>query len=356
MAYTDIDKSDDYFQTVLYTGDDANNRQISVNFSPDLTWIKVRNESYGHMWFDRIRGIAFTFSSQTTNASTDRTGIGWTNSGCTTDSFTVDRGSNESLNETGRPFVAWNWLGGGTGVSNTDGTISSTVSASTTSGFSIVSYTGNGSSSATVGHGLGTTPSMIICKSRSNGTNWAVYHKSLAANNGMALNSTLASDTVATFSDGLLGTSPTSSTFGFIAGSGGLPSINTNAYTYIAYCFADVKGFSKAFSYTGNGSADGVFTYCGFKPAFLLVKSTGADNWCMLDNKRDTFNVMDKRLFPNLSNAESTGVPAVVDFVSNGFKLRTSDSSFNLNGQSFIGIAFAENPFVTSTSIPTTAR
>jgi hypothetical protein len=227
--------------------------------------------------------------------------------------------------------------------------ITSTVSANTTSGFSIVSYTGNATAGATIGHSLGTTPSMIIAKRRSGIEDWAVYHKSMGASKYINLNTTTAEQSSTSRWNG---TEPTP----FVFSVNTHESVNASGDTYIAYCFADVKGFSKAFSYTGNGSADGVFTYCGFKPAFLLVKSTGTDNWCMLDNKRDTFNVMDKRLFPNLSNAESTGVPTVVDFVSNGFKLRTSDSSFNLNGQSFIYMALAENPFVTSTSIPTTAR
>jgi hypothetical protein len=274
------------------------------------------------------------------------------------DGFTLANVSGGFVNNSGTTYVAWNWLANGAGVSNTAGDITSTVSASTTSGFSIVSYTGSGIDSDTVGHGLGSAPKMIILKRRDALDNWYVMHTSLSTNNSLNLDTTNAQRSTSILTYGVLSTSPTSSTFSFVAGGGAVPTgnVNNSGSTYIAYCFADVKGFSKAFSYTGNGSADGVFTYCGFKPAFLLVKSTGADNWCMLDNKRDTFNVMDKRLFPNLSNAESTGVPAVVDFVSNGFKLRTSDSSFNLNGQSFIGIAFAENPFVTSTSIPTTAR
>jgi hypothetical protein len=221
---------------------------------------------------------------------------------------------------------------------------------------SIVSYTGNGTDNdtATIGHGLGVAPNFIITKCRSEAGGWISSSTSLGWNNVVSLNTTDASS-AGTQAFGVTGVTPSSITFTVSANSGGNHT-NINNATYIAYCFAEKKGFSKAFSYTGNGSADGVFTYCGFKPAFLLVKSTGADNWCMLDNKRDTFNVMDKRLFPNLSNAESTGVPTVVDFVSNGFKLRTSDSSFNLNGQSFIGFAIAEHPFVTSTSVPTTAR
>jgi hypothetical protein len=269
------------------------------------------------------------------------------------DGFTITgAGGYWNVNTNAENYVGWLWKANGAGVSNTAGDITSTVSANTTSGFSIVSYTGNATLGATIGHGLGVAPKMVIVKNRSIVEDWFVIHTSAAATAGsyLKLNKTeaVASGNAIVFNN----TNPTSIVFTV----GNVNGTNGSGNNMIAYCFAEKKGFSKAFSYTGNGSADGVFTYCGFKPAFLLVKSTGADNWCMLDNKRDTFNVMDKRLFPHLSNAESTGVPTVVDFVSNGFKLRTSDSSFNLNGQSFIGFAIAEHPFTTSTSIPTTAR
>ena len=352
MAYTNIDLPTDYFNTVLYTGDDANNRQISVNFSPDLTWIKVRNESYGHMWFDRIRGIAFTLSSQTTGASTDRTGIGWTNSGCTTNSFTVDRGTNESLNETGRPFVAWNWLGGGTGVSNTAGTITSTVSANTTSGFSVVSWTGNGSSGATVGHGLGVAPKMTIIKQRNSSNGWNVW--AFANNAGDPdsfgeLNSTAAwyQDQGA---DAPYTTQPTSSLLTLTA----YGQVNGNTNTYIAYCFAEVKGFSKFGSYTGNGNADGTFVYTGFKPAFVMTKRTdGADWWGMWDSKRLGYNGSNYFLRANTTDVEAN---KELDILSNGFKIRTIDGGINASGGTYIYMAFAENPFVSSKGIPTTAR
>jgi hypothetical protein len=227
--------------------------------------------------------------------------------------------------------------------------ITSTVSANTTSGFSIVSYTGN-ATGCYHWTWFGVAPKMVILKNRSIVEDW-FFHNSICYYWKLFKIKRHRSSSITGNAIVFNNTNPTSIVFtvGNVNGT-------NSGIQYIAYCFAEKKGFSKAFSYTGNGSADGVFTYCGFKPAFLLVKSTGADNWCMLDNKRDTFNVMDKRLFPHLSNAESTGVPTVVDFVSNGFKLRTSDSSFNLNGQSFIGFAIAEHPFVTSTSIPTTAR
>jgi hypothetical protein len=346
MAYTDIDKPSDYFNTVLYTGTGSTQSITGVGFQPDLVWIKRRSAIEFHVWNDAVRGVPKNIYSNSTNAEDS----GSLMSAIISDGFTVQ--TDGSVNGSGSTYVAWNWLANGAGVSNTAGDITSTVSANTTSGFSIVSYTGNATLGATIGHGLGVAPKMVILKNRSIVEDWFVIHTSASATAGsyLKLNKTeaVASGNAIVFNN----TNPTSIVFTV----GNVNGTNGSGNNMIAYCFAEKKGFSKAFSYTGNGSADGVFTYCGFKPAFLLVKSTGADNWCMLDNKRDTFNVMDKRLFPHLSNAESTGVPTVVDFVSNGFKLRTSDSSFNLNGQSFIGFAIAEHPFVTSTSIPTTAR
>jgi hypothetical protein len=346
MAYTPIDKSNDYFNTVLWTGTGSAMSITGVGFQPDWVWYKGRSFAYNHGLFDVVRGTSNFLQSNSTDAEQVTSGV----TAFDSDGFSL--GSDAGGVGSGVTFVGWNWKANGAGVSNTAGSITSTVSANTTSGFSIVSYTGTGAN-ATVGHGLGVAPKMVIFKNRDDGTQeWDTYHIGLTdATYFIQLNSSNAQSNT----NGTLrfnSTAPSSTLFSV----GTSTTTNASGEDIIAYCFAEKKGFSKAFSYTGNGSADGVFTYCGFKPAFLLVKSTGADNWCMLDNKRDTFNVMDKRLFPNLSNAESTGVPTVVDFVSNGFKLRTSDSSFNLNGQSFIGFAIAEHPFVTSTSVPTTAR
>ena len=350
MAYTTINKSGDYFNTKLYTGDDTNNREISLGLTPDLTWIKARNVAYGHILFDRIRGLGFSLNSNNTNADRNvGSEFGWSNSGCTTDSFTVDRGSNESLNESGRPMVAWNWKANGTGSANTDGSISSTVSASTTSGFSIVTYDGTGSAGATVGHGLGVAPSMILAKKMDGAaSNWAVYHKSLGATKYLILNSTTASVTSNTRWNNV---EPTSSVF--TVGSSG--DVNNNGETVVAYCFAEKKGFSKFGSYTGNGSTDGTFIYTGFKPAFVIFKKTSATaNWSVRDNKRDSFNAGDTNLFANLSDAESSSND--VDFLSNGIKLRNAGNNWNSSGATYIYMCFAESPLVGTNNIPTTAR
>jgi len=350
-----INKPDEYFETKLYTGDDTNNREISLGLTPDLTWIKARNVAYGHILFDRIRGLGFSLNSNNTNADRNvGSEFGWSNSGCTTDSFTVDRGSNESLNESGRPMVAWNWKANGTGSANTDGSISSTVSASTTSGFSIVTYDGTGSAGATVGHGLGVAPSMILAKKMDGAaSNWAVYHKSLGATKYLILNSTTASVTSNTRWNNV---EPTSSVF--TVGSSG--DVNNNGETVVAYCFAEKKGYSKFGSYTGNGSTDGPFIYTGFKPAWVMCKVTSAtDSWVVYDNKRDTFNVTEQILRPNTSGAEGTESGAKMDLLSNGFKLRGSGGGLgqtNSSGASYIYMAFAENPLVGTNNIPATAR
>ena len=356
MAYTDIDKPSDYFETKLYTGNDANNREISLGLTPDLTWIKARNVAYGHSLFDRIRGLGFSLNSNGTNADRNvGSEFSWSNSGCTTDSFTVDRGSNESLNESGRPMVAWNWKAGGTASSNTDGSITSSVSANTTAGFSIVSYTGNNTDGATVGHGLGVIPSMVITKSRSTAslTGWMTKHKDLTSNYNLILNGTDSAWNPS--SNGWVGDLNSSTTFSLENGSTNGNNANQNTITYIAYCFAEKKGYSKFGSYTGNGNADGTFIYLGFKPAMILLKADAAgENWRIFDNKRSTFNPNSISLQPNSSNAEASNTD--IDFCSNGIKLRTTSGEINPSGTLFIYMAFAENPFVSSTGVPATAR
>jgi hypothetical protein len=302
------------------------------------------------MWFDRIRGIAFTFSSQTTGASTDRTGIGWTNSGCTTNSFTVDRGTNGNSNANGNSHASWSWRGSdSSAVSNTEGSITSTVSANTTSGFSIVSWTGTGAN-ATVGHGLGVAPKMIIIKDRSNTRNWQVYHAGYGNTGSGQLNLTNAFSADGMFQN----TTPTSSVFSV----GTSVNVNASGANIIAYCFADVKGYSKFGSYTGNGNNDGTFVYTGFKPAFVLSKCSSAagEDWNLNDNKRPGFNVIQNALLANSTSAEVTASYQALDFTSNGFKWRGSNDRVNGSGKTYIYMAIAENPFVTSTSIPTTAR
>jgi hypothetical protein len=272
-------------------------------------------------------------------------------SGVSLGSDSSSYGTNQALNDSSQTatYVGWGWKANGSGSSNTDGDITSTVSASTTSGFSIVSYTGTGSN-ATVGHGLGVAPQMIIVKNRDGGTdNWGVYHKELGANNWLKLNTT---DATATDTVIWNNTAPTSSVFSVGTSVG----TNESGENFIAYCFAEKKGFSKFGSYTGNGSTNGTFVYTGFKPAFVIYKksSASATDWIMVDNKRNTFNVLNKELYSNESASE--GTVDLLDFTSNGFKCRRTHTSQNESGQTYIYMAFAENPFVTSTSIPCTAR
>lgn len=345
MAYTTINKPSLYFNTVTYSGNGTNPTSItSVGFKPDWLWIKCRSNIVSNLLFDAVRGVSKRLISNSSAAETTETQIAsFDTNGWTMDADTANNGS-------GRTYVAWNWLASNTsGSSNTSGTISSTVSANTTAGFSIVTYTGNGTSGATVGHGLGVAPSMIIIKSRSNGgAQWAVYHQSLGNTKALQLDATNAAGTSAAYWNN---TSPTSTVFSL--GNGTDPNQNTG--TYVAYCFTAIKGFSAFGSYTGNGSTDGPFVYTGFKPAFFIVKcSNNTFNWVVEDNKRNTFNVVDKYLLPNTSDAE--GTLTLVDFLSNGIKIRTTDNSHNGSGDTYIYMAFAENPFVSSTLVPTTAR
>jgi len=345
MAYTDIDKSDDYFNTVLYTGNGTADRTVTgVGFQPQLLWIKERSNVSTHSLTDIVRGASKRLQSSGTDAEFD-TGTDNVRS-FDSDGFTLGTGG--QVNENTQTYVSWNWLANGVGVSNTDGTATSTVSASTTSGFSIVSYTGTGAT-ATVGHGID-TPKMIIIKNRDDGTgHWRVYHASIGATKAADLDNTGAFATrSSTFND----TAPTSSVFSIGSDS----RANGSGNSMIAYCFAEKKGFSKAFSYTGNGSADGSFCYLGFKPAFVLLKANDLAGWEIADNKRTSSggNVIDKELKPNDSGAETTN--NYIDFLSNGFKIRNAFGNWNGSGVTYIGIAFAENPLVSSAGVPCTAR
>jgi hypothetical protein len=342
MAYTDIDKSDEYFNTVLYTGTGATLSITGVGFQPDWVWIKNRPDVRDHQIYDSVRGVTKVIGSDRTSAEAT-VANGLTAFG--SDGFTL--GSDANVNDSGDSHVSWNWLAGGTGVSNTQGSIASTVSANTTSGFSIVSYTGNATAGATVGHGLGVAPDVVICKQTGGANDWMSYHSVLGNTKSMRLNATDAVQTATTYWND---TSPTSIVFSL-----GSDTKGNASSTMIAYCFAEKKGFSKFGSYTGNGSTDGTFVYTGFKPAFVMAKRTDSTSgWGMYDNKREPFNVMDVRLLANTSGADDTSSDNNLDFLSNGFKWRTA-SGWNASA-SYIYMVFAENPFVTSTSVPTTAR
>jgi len=345
MPYTTINKPSLYFNTVTYTGTGTTNNVTGVGFKPDFTWVKDRSNARDHQLVNAVVGYPNgTLISNTTDA--EYTAFPRVDSS-NADGFTVSTPT--QVNGSGETYVAWNWLANNTsGSSNTAGTITSTVAANTTAGFSIVKYTGAGGAS-TVGHGLGVAPKVVIIKSRSNATNWILGHNSLGWNKYMTLNSDIAVETNNYFND----TAPTSSVFSIFNST----NVNGSGYTYIAYCFSEIKGYSKFGSYTGNGSTDGPFIYTGFKPAFVLLKSSSTvENWHIFDDVRNTFNPADKDLRPNTSGAETTSSLSNIDFLSNGFKLRNSDADYNGSGTTYIYMAFAENPFVSSTFIPTTAR
>jgi hypothetical protein len=351
MAYTTINDPTDYFNTKLYTGNGTDNHAITgVNFQPDFIWIKPRNEARGHHLQDIIRGVNGALI--TNEASAEYTGLTNVIKSFDSDGFTL--GTSNDVNKSANTHVSWNWLASNTTASNTQGDITSTVSANTTSGFSIVSYTGTGSN-ATVGHGLGVAPKMIIVKNRSVSGNWRVYHNSIGATKYLNLNTTASE---ATNSAQWNNTEPTSNVFSVGASS----ATNGSGNSMITYCFAEKKGFSKFGSYQGNSSTDGTFVYLGFKPAFVIIKNASdGNNWVLLDNKRNTFNVQNTALAPNTSGADDTNTSNYgTDFLSNGMKMRTSGSytsnSNNATGDTYIYMAFAESPFTTSTGVPTTAR
>jgi len=343
MAYSVIKKPSDYFNTKLYTGNSSSTHAVTgVGFQPDLSWFKNRTGAGSHYLFDAIRGVTKSISSDTTSAEATQSYL----SSFDTDGFTLGSASN---NVNGAyNYASWNWLANGTGVANTDGDIASTVSANTTSGFSIVSYTGTGAN-ATVGHGLGAVPKVIITKSRSNSSyNWTSYFASLGNTGRIRLNLT---DAATTGQTNWNSTTPTSSVFSL----GTNLDVNGSGENIIAYCFAEKQGFSKFGSYTGNGNADGTFVYTGFKPAFVMIKRTdSADGWQMFDNKRDLSNPGIHRLEADSSAAEYTGQADHLDMYSNGFKPRYSGGNLNGSGATYIYMAFAEQPLVGDN--PATAR
>ena len=342
MAYTTINKSTLHFNTKTYAGNGGSSTDsiTGINFQPDWVWIKARNNAYNHNLYDVVRGLSSGAILSNTTAAQDST---QRISSFDSDGFTLPATNYTYVNASGTNYVAWNWKAGGSGSSNSDGSITSTVSANTTAGFSISKYTGTGSN-ATIGHGLGAAPKMIIIKNLTNTINWHCYHKSLGATKVIYLSLTNAAATDSTsFND----TEPTTSVFSVGTDTG----TNQSGSDFIAYCFAEKKGFSKFGSYTGTGAKN--FVYTGFKPAFLMVKKfSGTDAWVMVDNKRDIDNPVSNYLLANSNAAEASGL--TYDFLSNGFAF--NDSSQNASGDSYIYMAFAEEPLVSSNNIPATAR
>jgi hypothetical protein len=350
MAYISFQPKD-YFNTLLWTGDGASSKSLTgTNFEPNWTWIKRRSDAQAHSITDSVRGVTKSLRSDSTAAEDTNNANGYVTS-FDSDGFTVAKGSDPSrTNTSGATYVGWNWKASNTtAVSNKDGIITSTVSANTTSGFSIVKYTGTGAN-ATVGTGLGVAPKIVLVKDLSASASWRMYTEMTGNQSQLALDQTSAADSGNTTMWN--STSPTNTTFSI----GTHPNVNTSSNNYIAYCFAEKKGFSAMNSYVGNGSADGSFIYTGMKPSMVIIKlyTTGAENWRIFDNKRIGYNPNNYKLYPSGSFAEGTS--DLIDIYSNGFKPRSNSVEFNGSGNGYIYIAFAESSIVSSNGVPAVAR
>ena len=328
-----------YMYPVLRTGTGSSGGSVtSLLFQPDLIWDKPRSNAGDHVLTDSVRGTASQLHTNTTGSQD------------TSSQFITAFNSNGYTIGTsdwnaGWTLVDWCWKAGGTAVSNTSGSITSQVSANTTAGFSVVTYTGNSTNNATVGHGLGVVPSMIILKNRSGAYDWPCYHTSIGSGGYIYLNQNATKATDAN----MWKTTPTSTVFTL----GTYTENNGSSNNYVAYCFAAVAGYSAFGSYTGNGSADGPFVYTGFRPRFILTKDSSAvGNWFIQDTSRGTYNAVgnsgspDSPLAPNTSGSETDWNGAFsMDILSNGFKLRNTAASMNTSGDTYIYYAVAENPF-----------
>jgi len=352
-AYTTIDDPSAYFQTAIYTG---NGGTIDVvndgnsDLQPDWLWFKCRSHNTDHGLQDSVRGNSLALQSNSSGADGDVgtsqiTAIG-------SDGFSLASGGDVNTNS--RTYVCWQWKAGTSftndASSTSIGATDSAGSVNDTAGFSICTYTGVGGTSTTIKHGLSTAPTLMLIKNRDQGDDWAVYHQGIGNTHRLYLNNTdAATDAIGTFRD----TSPTTAIFTV----GDHASVNISGEKYVAYIFAEKQGYSKFGSYTGNGNADGAFVFTGFKPAFVLIKITdnGSQDWFILDSKRSPFNLVDDSIAPNQADVEYTS-EANLDFLSNGFKLRMTSIRVNASGSNYIYAAFAENPFTTSSGIPTTAR
>ena len=357
MAYTTIDDGSAHFHTQLYTGNGSADRDITNDanagdFKPDFLWIKTRSLSgNNHHLFNSSVGMPNHVSSDTIYQEATATNKA---TAFNTDGFRVQ--THSSVNQSSATYVAWQWkANGGTASSNTDGDITSSVQVNTTAGFSIVTYTGNGNASAqTVGHGLGAECKLVLLRSRSiNDESWRVFHESVSQSGGgnFFLNGTSGLDT----SDPARITSTNTTTFTLDGYHSTYDALNENSATYLAYCFAEKQGYSKFGSYVGNGSSsDGAFVYMGFKPAFILIKRNASESWILADTTRDPFNksTAEEYLLADTDGAAAAGLQ--YDFLSNGIKFR--GASQNESGATYIYIAFAEHPFVSSKGVPVTAR
>ena len=352
MAYTNIDKSSLHFNTKVYTGNESAGHAITgVGFQPDFTWFKNRGGTDSHSMYDAVRGVTKQIESDTTGAeTTESTGL----TSFDSDGFTV--GTRTASNSNNMSICSWNWkASNATAVSNTDGSITSSVSANTTAGFSIVKY-GNTTGTQTVGHGLGSDVKVLIIKNLTSATNWHVWHTGIPTS-AIHLNET-SGKTDSWFANYQNSTAPTSSVFTVKSGNG--DDVLGSSQDYVAYCFAEKTGFSKFGSYVGNGNADGAFVYTGFKPSFIIMKeyTNSGQGWCMKTNSLNerVGNPNDYFLKADTNDVENTSTSFQIDMVSNGFKLRNTDGIMNGSGRGFIYMAFAAAPLVGNNNVPCTAR
>ena len=357
MAYSTITKPSLHFNTKLYAGSNSTQAVTGVGFQPDWVWIKNRSSTPDHKLHDVVRGSNKNLTSNSNAAEQTYTYFNSFDS----DGFTLD-GNVSDYNQSGSNFVSWNWKAGGTGSANSNGTISSTVSVNTTAGFSIVAYTGNGTGNSTIGHGLGATPKFIIVKRRDSTGNWGTYNPAFVSASDPSIlyldtNASKAADT------NVFGTSAAFNNNTFTVGDWN--GSNVNYGNYIAYVFAEKTGYSKFGNYKGNGNSNGTFIYTGFKPAWVLIKeTTDVGAWRIYDSKRglggDNIGGNYKNaLMADVNSVEESGATNnIIDFLSNGFKCRFTYNDTNGNGNSYIYIAFAEEPLVANVGtngIPATA-
>jgi len=350
MAFTTINDPSAYFQTALYTGNGSTQsitNDGNSNLQPDFLWVKGRTGAgEDHKLTDSTRGVTYTIES-----NEDTTQYNDTNGSTAFNSDGFSLGDNGNYNDNGNTYAAWQWkCNGGTTASNSDGSITSTVQTNTTPGFSIVKWTGT-TSNATVGHGLGVAPDCIFFKNYTDTSNWTTYHSILGNSGGMYLNLT---DAFNTASSWYQDTSPTSSVFSVGTNS------KTNGGTMVAYCFANIKGFSRCSIFKGTGDAtDGAFIYCGFKPAYIMMKKSSDNsgaNWGIFDIKREGYNSNNQDLRANTNSGEGTDAD-ILDITSTGFKIRSTSGGFGGgDGSDYIYLAFAQQPLVASNTVCATTR
>ena len=361
MAYTTIDDPGLHFNIVLYAGDDATSNAITgVGFQPDWVWLKNRSAEAGHHLGDVVRGKSgsnyYTLSSDTTAAEavqSDNDGLNTLGS----DGFTVGYTNSTGWNKSGNNYTGWCWKAGGSASSNSDGDITSSVSANQTAGFSIVTYTASSTATDTVGHGLGAKPNLIIVKERNGTNNWCVAFPDVL-NNNQVLQLNLTNQVFADSAgfNNTVNTGTTSSVF--VSGSGAGNLTGASGQNYVAYCAAPIQGYTHMGTYTGNGNADGPFIYTGFRPKYLLLKITSGSNrnWAVFDAARSTRNPITFNSLPNKADADDSGTNEQFDFLSNGFKVRGAFTTLNESGSTYVFYAIAESPLVNSNGVPNNAR